>query len=120
MTYIVIMFSLVLGVIGVYVGIRAFRAYTSLVQSVEPISLPYIVKLAARMGISGGFSFFALVTISGVLVDNNSDLTLQSILALAAFSIALGLFGFLGSLYQIYTTVKYRDFLLDKKIIKKK
>ena len=72
------------------------------------------------MGVSGCFCFFALITVSGIIVERKSDFSLQGIFGLLGVSIVLGIIGFLGSLYQIYTTVKYRDFLLDKKIIKKK
>jgi hypothetical protein len=118
--YIVIALSLVLALLGVYIGLFTFRKYTNLVHSVEPVSIPYIVKLAAWMGVSGCFSFFALIAILGAIAEKESSWSLQSILGLLGVSIAFGVIGFFGSLYQIYTTVKYRDFLINKKVIKKK
>ena len=86
----------------------------------EQVSFLSVFKLATLMGISGCFSFFALLAILGTIVERKSDWTSQDIFGLLGISLAFGVIGFLGSLYQIYTTVKYRDLLIQKKIIKKK
>jgi hypothetical protein len=120
MTYLITIFSLVLGVVGICIGIYTFRKYTNIVHSLEPVSFIYILKLSALMGTSGCFIFFALIALLGKIAERGSNWSLKGILGLLSISLVFGLLGFLGSLYQIYTTVKYRDLLIDKKIIKKK
>ena len=72
------------------------------------------------MGIAGCFSFFALIIFFGMFFERKLDWTPQSILGLLGISLAFGAIGFIGSLYQIYTTVKFRDLLIKKKHISKK
>jgi hypothetical protein len=120
MVYIVIMLSFILGLIGIYFGIWTFKKYTKIIHSVEPVSIHFIFQLSVWMGISGCFSFFALIAILGTIFEKKTDWSFHSILGLIGISIIFGIIGFFGSLYQIYTTVKYRNLLLDKKIIKKK
>jgi hypothetical protein len=111
--------GVILGVVGIYLGLYAFRGFTNIVHSVKPVSISYIVKLSSLWGISSCFSFFALISVFGTLTEENPNLSLQSLFALVGVSVVLGLFVFLGSLYQTYTTVKFRDLLLRKNIIKK-
>jgi hypothetical protein len=66
------------------------------------------------------FLFFALISRFGTIAGESSDWSLQGLFALTGVSIVLGLLVFLGSFYQVYTTVKFRDLLISKNIIKKK
>lgn len=119
MVYIILIVSLVFGLIGISIGLYTYRKYTFIVHSVKPVSFVSILKLAMLMGISGCFSFFALIAFFGTILERKSDWAPQSISGLLVVSLIFGAIGSVGSLYQIYTTVKYRDLLIKGKFISK-
>jgi len=119
MLNIFVVFFMVLGVTGLVIGLYSFKQYTGIVNSVEPISIFRVLKISAWMGVSGCFTFFALITLLGTIIEKKLNWPFHEVVGLLVISVIVGAIVFFGSTYQIYTTIKYRDLLINKKIIKK-
>jgi len=78
-----------------------------------------VLKIALVSGIASGLIFFALVAILGTIAENKTNWSFQELLSLGVVSGAIGVVVFLGSIYRIRWTVKYRDYLIDKYKTKK-
>jgi hypothetical protein len=109
----------VFAMIGLGSGWISFRKYSNIINSVHPIPIVSVVKLSALMAVAACFVFTALITIGGSLAENKQEWNIQELFGVLAISFFVGLVVFLGSMYQIYTTIKYRDLLIKRNIIKK-
>lgn len=112
--------SIALGIFGFYIGYVAFQEYTNYINNAVQVKLEKILYLSTRFAVASGLIFFALISILGTFFEKKVDWLLTEVLGLFSMAGVLCLITFIGSLYQIYTTVKYRDLLIDKRIIKPK
>ena len=55
----------------------------------------------------------------GTIIEKKLNWPFHEVVGLLVISVIVGAIVFFGSTYQIYTTIKYRDLLINKKIIKK-
>lgn len=117
MNFSVLLFIL-LGVIGLGCGLYSIREYSGIIKSIKPISISHVLKLSTLIGLSSCLSFFALITLLGTIVEKKITWSSNEVLGLLVVSVIVGVVVFGGSVYQIYTTIKYRDLLVKKKILK--
>lgn len=110
----------VLFVIGILTGGFYFKKYTDIVNSISPIPFFKIVTTSVLIASSCFFIFIGLITIGISLSEDKQVWLIQELVALLVISGIVGFVVFLGSVYQIYTTIKYRDMLIRKKVIKGK
>jgi Na+/melibiose symporter-like transporter len=101
------------GISGLCLGVVGFRQYTNITRTDEKVSALQIIKIAARLGASSSLVFFAIMIFGGVL-DEDYVWSLQKFGGAAVVSSILGVIVTLGGMYQIYTTVVFRDMLIKK------
>ena len=101
------------GIIGLFIGIVGFREYTNLTRSDEKVSVLQIIKIAVEHGIASGLIFFAIIS-SGSLFDPEYVWSLQNFGSALFVCLILGVIVTIGVVYQVYTTVVFRDMLIRK------
>jgi hypothetical protein len=120
MAYLVMILSLVLGFTGIYIGVLSFKSYTNIVRSQDLVSKGSIIKISLQTGISASLTFFALIPMFGTIAEKKNNWSFQELFLLLCGSILLGIICLLGTMYQIYTSVKYRDLLKDNNLLREK
>jgi hypothetical protein len=113
MYYFVFLLVLLAGISGFYVGVVGFREYTNITRTAEKISILQIIKIAGQLGIASSLVFFATIS-SASFFDPEYVWSLQKLRGAIFASLILGVIVTLGGVYQIYTTVIFRDALIRK------
>jgi hypothetical protein len=101
------------GISGLYLGVLGFREYRRITRIADKVSILQVIKIAAMLGISTSLVFFAIMTFGGV-ISNDYMWSLPKLGASIVVSLILGIIVTLGGMYQIYTTVVFRDVLIRK------
>ena len=101
------------GISGLYLGVVGFREYTNITRTAEKVSALQIIRIAIRSGASGSLIFFAIIIFAGVL-DKEYIWSLQKFMGAILVSLIPGIIIILGGVYQIHTTVVFRDMLIRK------
>ncbi|HJR78514.1 MAG TPA: hypothetical protein VJ821_00490 [Anaerolineales bacterium] len=107
---IIIVFLLCLG--GIYLGGVAYREYRHITISNDTVSMKKLIGISALFGVSSTLLFLGIILMMGV-VDENYIWSIQKFLGAILVSIIPGAVVTLGSMYQIYSTIKYRDTLMS-------
>jgi hypothetical protein len=115
----VIILSVMLGSMGFYLGYSWYRQHENIIRTADPVPMSQVLKISLMLGAAFGLFSFALVTIYGTFAENKTSWSFQEFLSLGIVSVAIAVIVLLGSIYQIITTVKYRDYLVDKYKAKK-
>jgi hypothetical protein len=110
----ILLISLMLGSLSIYLGFVSYRKYVDITRTENSISIGKIVMLSLLFGVSSGLFFFALVSISGTVAENKTNWSIEELLGLVGISAVIAVIVLLGSVYQITTTIKYRDHLNKK------
>ena len=113
MNYFSLLLMILSGIVGLYVGTVGFRGYTNITRTAEKVSILQIIKIAVHMGIASSLIFFATISFTG-LFDPGYVWNVQNFGGAIFVSLILGVIVTLGGLYQIYTTVIFRDMLIRK------
>jgi hypothetical protein len=113
MNYFSLLLMILSGIVGLYVGVVGFRECTNITRTAEKVSILQILKIAIQLGIASSLIFFATLS-SASLFDPGYSWSLQKIGGVIFLSLILGVIVTLGGLYQIYTTVIFKDMLIRK------
>ncbi len=113
MSYIKFVFVSLASLLGVYVGISGFKEYISINKTAKKISFSRIVKIAVFFGLAAALILLAIILFAGVL-QGNFVWSFSKIGSAVFLSLILGSIVTLGTMYQIYTTVIFRDMLINK------
>lgn len=113
MNYLTFLLIVLAGVPGLYIGVIGFREYTNITRTVEKVSVLQIIKIAVKFGIATSLIFFATIS-SASLFDSEYIWSLQNFGGPILVALILGVIVTLGGVYQIYTTVIFRDLLIRK------
>ena len=113
MHYFAFLLMLLAGISGLYMGVVGFREYTNITRTAEKVSVLQIIKIAVQFGIAGSLVFFATISSASVF-DPEYVWSLQKLGSAIFVSLIPGVIVTLGGVYQIYTTVIFRDILIRK------
>lgn len=113
MYYFSFLIILLVGISGLYMGVVGFRQYKNITITAEKVSAFQVIKIAARFGVAGSLLFLATM-ISASVLDEKYIWSLQKIGSTIFVSLIPGIIITLGAMYQIYTTVVFRDILIRK------
>jgi len=107
-----------LSVLGaVYSGYLGFKSYRKITVTSENVTFPKILRVSIQYGLASTLIFFAFVMTAGIF-DPDYQWSSRSFASSLIVSMIAGVITVLGSLYQVYTTIKYRG--LISRILKKK
>lgn len=101
------------GIGGLCLGVVGFREYTNITRTAEKVSALQIIKIALLFGVSGSLILFTVMIFAGVF-DDEYIWSLQKLGNAFLVSLIPGIIIILGVVYQIYTTVVFRDMLIKK------
>ena len=113
MYYFAFLLVLLAGISGLYVGVVGFREYTNITRTADKVSVLQIIKIAVQFGIASSLVFFATIS-SASFFDPEYVWSLQKVGGAVFVSLILGVIVTFGGVYQIYTTVIFRDILIRK------
>jgi len=99
------------GLSAIYSGYLGFKNYGKITITNEKVSFARILKISTQYGLAGALLIFAVAMIIGIF-DVSYQWSAKSFGSSFVISIGGGIIIFLGSLYQVYTTIKYRDLLI--------
>jgi hypothetical protein len=119
MLYFVIIVSIIFGAIGIYLFYYTYRQHANITKAAEPLPISQVLKISLLTGISSVLLFYALVTIGGTIAENKTNWSFQELISVGVFSAVIAVFVFLGTIYSLILTVKYRDHLTNKYKAKK-
>jgi hypothetical protein len=103
---------LIIGLGGLYVGVVAYKAYSYITVSNDAISLKELVKISAFAGVSSTLLFLGIILVMGI-IDGNYVWSIQKVFGAIVVSLIPGVITTLGSIYKVYSTIKYRDMLMN-------
>lgn len=113
MHYLSILLMVLGGALGFYIGIAGYRKYIHITRTAERVAILQILGVAVRFGIAGSLIFFT--TISFVSARSPEYIwSFQSLVRAFLVSFIPGIIITLGTVYQVYTTVIFRDMLIRK------
>ena len=113
MNYVTFLLMFLAGITGLYIGVIGFREYTNITRTAEKVSVLQIIKNAAQFGIASSLVFLATIS-SASIFDPEYVWSLQKLWGAIFVSLIPGVIVTLGGMYQIYTTVIFRDILIRK------
>ena len=111
--YSVLLTSVLAGISALLVGAKGLRDYSHITHCAEKVTLKEIIKISAFLGMGSMLGFFALV-LSMSIVDETYIWDFQKLINAISVSLLVGLIVTFGGLYQVYTTVKFRDLLIKR------
>jgi|SRR5687768_10837512 len=111
--YFILFIIFLAGMGGLYLGVMGFRNYQNITITAEKVSIMQIIKIASSFGATGTLVFFAVI-LSASIFDEKYIWSPQRFGGAILVSLILGLFITLGGIYQVYTTVIFRDLLIKK------
>jgi hypothetical protein len=111
--YFTLLITLLAGMGGLYFGAVGLRDYSRITISANSVSLRQIIKISAYLGIASTLIFFVIIT-SMSIFDEKYVWSLQKFGGAVLIALIPGFVVTLGGLYQVYTTVKFRDLLIKK------
>jgi nucleoside recognition membrane protein YjiH len=111
--YLILLTAFLAGISAFLVGAKGLKDYTHITYSAEKVTIKEIIKISAFLGMASMLGFFALI-LSVSIVDETYAWNFQKLVSAISVSLFLGLIVTLGGLYQVYTTVKFRDLLIKR------
>jgi len=113
MNYFSFVFVSLATILGIYAGVIGFKEYASITKSTEKLSFSRTVKTATLFGLGAALILFSIILFAGVL-EENYVWSFSKIESAVFLSVILGSIVTLGTVYQIYTTVIFKDRLISK------
>lgn len=110
-----IVFALVVGAAGIYLYTKTIPIYREVVHRVDKITFGMVAAAAVQFGIAGSLLFFAGYFFGVSAMESYTAWTSDEIIGIAASSILPGFVVFLASLYQMYSTRKFRQWMMRRK-----
>lgn len=107
--------ALVVGAAGVYVFRLAMPGYREVVHRIEKVPFNMIATTALLFGISGSLLYFAAFFFGIAALENKTVWSNAEMLEIAGASILPGFVVLLASLYQMYSTRKFRQWMMKRK-----
>jgi hypothetical protein len=107
--------ALIVGAAGVYVFRLALPSYREIVHRIEKVPFNMIATGALLFGISGSLLYFAAFFFGIAALESKTVWTSTEILEVAGSSILPGFVVLLASLYQMYSTRKFRQWMMKRK-----
>ena len=101
------------GIGGLSLGVIGFKNYRNITITSEKVSVIQIIKIASFFGVASTLVFFAVI-LSISVFDEKYVWSLQRFGGAILVSLIPGLLTTLGGIYQVYTTVRFRDLLIKK------
>ena len=95
---------------GLYLGYLGMRNYRRLLTTANKVGLGTILRISAQFGSAGAMVVLAVALAVGLL-DATYKWTPTSFTSIFLVAIAAGILITLGGLYQVCTSVVYRDHL---------
>ena len=111
--YFILLIILLAGMGGLYFGTVGFTDYRNITIGANKVTYRRILKISAYLGIASTLLFFAIITSMSIL-DQKYVWDIPKIVVAIFVSSIPGLIVTIGALYQVYTTVKFRDLLIKK------
>jgi hypothetical protein len=111
--YLILFISFLAGVGGLYLGIIGFKNYQNISMTAEKVSVMQIIKIASSFGVASTLVFFAFI-VSTSAFDEKYVWSLQKFGGAILVALIPGLLTTLGGIYQVYTTVIFRDQWIKK------
>lgn len=105
------MFIFLTGLGSIYSGYLGYKNYRQIIMTREKVSILKILRISIQYGLASTLIFFALVVAIGIIDDGYRWSTKSLVSSLVVSSLA-GSITFLGSIYQVHTTLKYRDLVI--------
>ena len=111
--YFILFIAFLAGIGGLYLGAIGYKNYKNITITAEEVSVMQIIKIASSFGGASTLVFLALI-ISMSVFDEKYIWSLQRFGGAILVSLIPGLLTTLGGIYQVYTTVIFRDLLIKK------
>lgn len=111
--YLILFIIFLAGIGGLYLGVIGFRNYKNITMTAEKVSVMQIIKIASSFGVASTLVFFAVI-LSISVFDEKYIWNLQRFGGAILVSLIPGLLTTLGGIYQVYSTVIFRDLLIKK------
>jgi hypothetical protein len=107
--------ALIIGAAGVYVFRMAMPTYREVVHRIEKVPFNFVASTALLFGISGSLLYFAAFFFGISAMEAKTVWSSTEIIEIASSSIAPGFVVLLASLYQMYSTRKFRQWMMKRK-----
>ncbi len=107
--------ALIVGAAGVYVFRLALLSYREIVHRVEKVPFSMVATGALLFGISGLLLYFSAFFFGIAALESKTVWSSAEILEIANASILPGFVVVLASLYQMYSTRKFRQWMMKRK-----
>lgn len=114
MLYFALAASLMACALAVYSGIRGTRMYSAIIRTGGGVAFSEVLKTAAWFGATSCLAVYALLSLGGTIMDKKLNWSFSDMASLAIVSVFAGFLVGLGVTYQVYTTIKYKDWLRKK------
>jgi hypothetical protein len=111
MSFILISFAILLWLISIYLGFVAYKDYRKIIISNQVVGFAQIMKISTLFVVAATLLFFGIIITSSI-TDENYSWSVVKVLEAVIVSIIPGAVTMLGSIYQIFSTTKYRDILI--------
>lgn len=103
------------GAAGVYIGRLALRNYREVVHQTEKITVAMVAEDAFQFGVSGSLLFFAAYFLGISIIETYTAWSTAEVLEAARLSFFTGVVVLFTSLYQMFSTRKYRQWMMRQK-----
>jgi hypothetical protein len=100
---------------GVFVGKLALRNYREVVHQVEKVTFAMVAEDGLQFAIAGSLLFYAAYFIGVSLLERYTGWTATEVLDAASLALFAGVIALLTSLYQMFYTRKFRQWMMRKK-----
>ena len=111
MSLLIITLIFLSGLGAIYFGYLGFKNYRQITVTNERVRFTRILIISIQYGLAFAMVFFAFFMIVGI-IDVDHHWSAKSFVSSLTVSIVAGIITFLGSLYQVYTTSKYRGLII--------
>lgn len=110
-----LLLALLAGAAGVFIGKLALRNYREVVHRVEKITFVMVAEDGLQFAIAGALLFFAAYFVAVSILESYIGWTASEVLEAASLALFTGVVVLLTSLYQMFSTRKYRQWMMRKK-----
>jgi hypothetical protein len=103
------------GAAGVYVFRLALPTYREVIHRIEAVPLRLVASGALLFGIAGSLLYFAAFFFGISALEGKTAWSSAEMVGIASSSILPGFVVLLASVYQMYSTRKFRQWMMRKK-----
>lgn len=115
MFFLWLLFALLALAAGVFVGRLALRNYRHVVHEAEKITFVMVAEDSLQFAVAGSLVFFAAYFIGVSITEAYTGWTSAEVLDAANLSVFSGVVVLFTSLYQMFSTRKYRQWMTRNK-----